>query len=104
MPVYAGGPDVIRRITGLAVHRGVMGCFERRPVPDAATVLDGVPNLKTITLAPGRIVLGLDDLARDTPAVLQALAARGVAVRHISSGRANLEDVFLALTGRQLRD
>jgi len=25
-------------------------------------------------------------------------------VRHLSSGRANLEDVFLALTGRQLRD
>ncbi len=71
--------------------------------PDPA-VLDGVPNLKAITLAPGRIVLGLDDLARDTPAVLQALAARGVAVRHIASGRANLEDVFLALTGRQLRD
>ena len=42
VPVYAGGPDVIRRITGLAVHRGVMGCFERRPVPDAETVLDGV--------------------------------------------------------------
>ena len=71
--------------------------------PDAA-VLAGLPNLKAIKLAPGRITLGLDDLARDTPAVLQALAARGIAVRHITSGRANLEAVFLALTGRQLRD
>ena len=69
-----------------------------------AAVLAGVPNLKAIKLEPGRITLGLDDLARDTPAVLQALAARGVNVRHIDSGRANLEDVFLALTGRQLRD
>jgi len=69
-----------------------------------AAALDGVPNLKSVKLEPGRILLGLDDLARDTPAVLLALAARGVVVRHISSGRANLEDVFLALTGRQLRD
>ena len=72
--------------------------------PLDAAVLDGVPNLKAIKLEPGRITLGLDDLARDTPAALQALVARGVVVRHISSGRANLEDVFLALTGRQLRD
>ena len=63
-----------------------------------------MPNLKAIKLEAGRVTLGLDDLARDTPAVLQALAARGVNVRHIDSGRANLEDVFLALTGRQLRD
>ena len=69
-----------------------------------AAVLAGVPNLKAIKLEAGRVTLGLDDLARDTPAVLQALAARGVNVRHIDSGRANLEDVFLALTGRQLRD
>jgi ABC-2 type transport system ATP-binding protein len=69
-----------------------------------ANALAGVPNLKAVRIEPGRITLGLDDLARDTPAVLQALAARGVIVRHISSGRANLEDVFLALTGRQLRD
>ncbi|MDE2094215.1 MAG: ABC transporter ATP-binding protein, partial [Burkholderiales bacterium] len=70
---------------------------------DAAT-LNGVAGIKSIQLEPQRVIVGLDDLARDTPAVLQALSARGVTVRHLSSGRANLEDVFLALTGRQLRD
>ena len=35
---------------------------------------------------------------------LQALAAAACKVRHISSDRGTLEDVFLALTGRQLRD
>jgi ABC-2 type transport system ATP-binding protein len=69
-----------------------------------ANALEGVPGIKALKLEAGRITVGLDDIARDTPAVLQALAARGVAVRHINSGRANLEDVFLALTGRQLRD
>jgi len=51
-----------------------------------------------------RLSLGLDDLAGQGAAVLQALAAQGLRLRHVSSGRANLEDLFLALTGRQLRD
>jgi len=37
-------------------------------------------------------------------ALLQAFAQRGLAVRGLQTGRANLEDVFLALTGRALRD
>ena len=71
-------------------------------LPEA--VFAGLPGVTTLQREPGRVVVGLDDLARDTPAVLQTLAAHGVAVRHLGSGRANLEDVFLALTGRQLRD
>ncbi|MDW3689145.1 ABC transporter ATP-binding protein [Cupriavidus sp. CV2] len=46
----------------------------------------------------------VDDLACAVPAVMAWLAARGHAVRHLASSRATLEDVFLALTGRQLRD
>ena len=69
-----------------------------------ASTFDGLPGIKLLQLEAGRVSVGLDDLVRDTPAVMQALAARGVSVRHLNSGRANLEDVFLALTGRQLRD
>jgi ABC-2 type transport system ATP-binding protein len=69
-----------------------------------AGVFEGVAGIRSMRFEPGRIVLGIDDLLRDTPSVLQALAARGVKVRHFDSGRANLEDVFLKLTGRQLRD
>jgi len=69
-----------------------------------ANAFDGLPGIKLLQLEAGRVSVGLDDLVRDTPAVMQALAARGVSVRHLNSGRANLEDVFLALTGRQLRD
>lgn len=39
--VYAAGPRVIERITGLALHRGVLATFERRPVPPPAEVLAG---------------------------------------------------------------
>ncbi len=47
---------------------------------------------------------GSTGLAAPTAAVLAWLAAQGHAVSHLASDRANLEDVFLALTGRQLRD
>ncbi|MGZ5265913.1 MAG: ABC transporter ATP-binding protein [Caldimonas sp.] len=47
---------------------------------------------------------GVADLARDTPALLAALAASGRRVTRIASARVGLEDIFLALTGRQLRD
>ncbi|PZP28706.1 MAG: ABC transporter ATP-binding protein [Roseateles depolymerans] len=51
-----------------------------------------------------RLELSVADIAADSAALLAELARRGVAVRRISSERATLEDVFLALTGRQLRD
>ena len=69
--------------------------------PAALQRIDGV---KQVQFAAGRLTVALDDLARSAAAVLQAVAASGAVVRHIDSGRANLEDVFLALTGRQLRD
>jgi tRNA G18 (ribose-2'-O)-methylase SpoU len=40
VPVYAAAPAVLQRITGLGVHRGLLACFERRPPPPAAEVLD----------------------------------------------------------------
>ena len=47
---------------------------------------------------------GAPGLAGSAAAVLALLAARGVVVEHLASQRATLEDVFIDLTGRQLRD
>ncbi len=53
VPVFGASPELLRRITGLAVHRGSLGLFERRPemsVTDAlhrarrVVVLGGVMN------------------------------------------------------------
>jgi ABC-2 type transport system ATP-binding protein len=52
----------------------------------------------------GQLVVGIDDLAHMLPLLLTWLAGRGHTVRGIASSQAGLEDVFLALTGRQLRD
>ncbi|MEQ1684383.1 MAG: ABC transporter ATP-binding protein [Burkholderiaceae bacterium] len=71
--------------------------------PDLAA-LQRIAGVKQVAFDAGTLTIGLDDLTRSAGAVLQAVSASGVSVRHLSSGRANLEDVFLALTGRQLRD
>ncbi|MDP3823360.1 MAG: ABC transporter ATP-binding protein [Burkholderiales bacterium] len=71
--------------------------------PDLAA-LQRIDGVKQVQFDAGTLTVGLDDLTRSAGAVLQAVSASGVSVRHLSSGRANLEDVFLALTGRQLRD
>jgi len=70
---------------------------------DVAT-LQALPGVKQVRLHGDLLSVGLDDLSSQAAAVLQAVAGAGVGVRHLSSGRASLEDVFLALTGRQLRD
>jgi tRNA G18 (ribose-2'-O)-methylase SpoU len=39
VPVFAASQDVLARVTGFHVHRGVLASFHRRPVPSAAEVL-----------------------------------------------------------------
>jgi ABC-2 type transport system ATP-binding protein len=62
------------------------------------------PSIKSAQQANGKLTVGIDDLSAAAPLVLAWLAARGHAVRSVTSGHATLESVFLALTGRQLRD
>ncbi|MFG6458529.1 ABC transporter ATP-binding protein [Roseateles sp. BYS96W] len=68
--------------------------------PDDAA-LAGLPG---VTRTGQRLDIRVTDIGRDTGPVLAALAERGVQVRGLASARATLEDVFLTLTGRQLRD
>ena len=66
--------------------------------------LRSLPGVIEAAETNGVITVKLQSLANDTAAVLGWCNAQGLAIRHINSMRANLEDVFLALTGRQLRD
>ena len=60
--------------------------------------------VKSAQQVNGKLTVGMDDLGRTAPQVLAWLADRGLKVRRVASGHATLEHVFLALTGRQLRD
>jgi tRNA G18 (ribose-2'-O)-methylase SpoU len=41
VPVYAAGPQVLQRITGYHLHRGVLAVFHRAPERESASVLAG---------------------------------------------------------------
>ena len=91
------------------------GLLDQLPMAQALTLrLSGaVVDLAALAALPGvsqprqdgdTLRLGLTDLGRDAPVVLAWLAAQGHGLRQVASDRAGLEDVFMALTGRQLRD
>ncbi|MEO7181635.1 MAG: ABC transporter ATP-binding protein [Gemmatimonadaceae bacterium] len=52
----------------------------------------------------GRWTLEVGELARTVPALLAELTRRGLPLGELATHSATLEDVFVSLTGRQLRD
>ena len=63
--------------------------------------LDGVTSARE---HEGRYTLEVSELARAVPALLAELRARNLALGELATHSATLEDVFVSLTGRQLRD
>ncbi|MEL7158823.1 MAG: RNA methyltransferase [Actinomycetota bacterium] len=50
VPVYAAGPEVLQRITGYHLHRGMLACFHRRPVPHVDDIIEP---LRTVAVIEG---------------------------------------------------
>ena len=57
--VYAAGPALVRKITGMAMHRGCLASFDRRPVPSAAEVLTGVTRVVVLENINNPTTLGV---------------------------------------------
>ena len=68
---------------------------------EALSALDGVMSARE---HDGRWTLEVSDLARAVPALLSELGKRGLVLGELATHSATLEDVFVSLTGRQLRD
>jgi ABC-2 type transport system ATP-binding protein len=66
--------------------------------------LRAVPGVRSAKIEAGTLRVGVQDLATETPRVLEWLVERGHLYHHVASERADLETVFLTLTGRSLRD
>jgi len=66
--------------------------------------LRGLPEVRSAEFKGAALRVGVHHLAKETPRVLEWLVARGHVYRNVVSERANLETVFLTLTGRSLRD
>jgi ABC-2 type transport system ATP-binding protein len=63
--------------------------------------IEGVSSVRRIE---GVIQLQVNELHRAVPALLEALAGQGRPLTELRTHSATLEDVFVALTGRHLRD
>jgi ABC-2 type transport system ATP-binding protein len=69
-----------------------------------AEQLKALPDVQSAELRAGVLRVGLRDLSAGAPKILQWLVEQGHPYRHVVSERADLETVFLTLTGRSLRD
>jgi ABC-2 type transport system ATP-binding protein len=63
-----------------------------------------IPGVLSSTQERPIVTLELDDLTRDLPMALNEISARGGIIDHVRTQRPSLEQVFLHLTGRRLRD
>jgi ABC-2 type transport system ATP-binding protein len=69
-----------------------------------AAALERLDGVRKARVHDGRWSLEAVELARAVPAILGALAERGLPLDELMTHSATLEDVFVSLTGRQLRD
>jgi ABC-2 type transport system ATP-binding protein len=66
--------------------------------------LQALPGVQSAKLEQGTLRVGVQDLSKETPRVLEWLVEQGHLYNHVATERADLETVFLTLTGRSLRD
>jgi ABC-2 type transport system ATP-binding protein len=78
--------------------------YEEAPDSAALSEVAAMPGITRVELTGTRLTVAAADLGSAAPRVLERIAARGFSCRQLTSRRANLEDAFLALTGRTLRD
>jgi ABC-2 type transport system ATP-binding protein len=71
------------------------------PGPDELGLLPGV---RAVRPGPDRTALIVSEVHRAVPALLALLEQRGAGLSMLATHHATLEDVFMSLTGRQLRD
>jgi ABC-2 type transport system ATP-binding protein len=100
--VAQGTPDELKRgVSGDAVTLEVADPSQLRPAVATVAALDGVSEP---TADGGVLRFRVPDGGAALPVLLRALDAAGVAPSSVEVRRPSLDDVFLSLTGRSLRD
>ena len=62
------------------------------------------PGVEAVHVEDGRVMLSVRETHETIPALLAALQKRGSHLLHLTTRQASLEDVFVHLTGRRLRE
>ncbi|BCB74354.1 hypothetical protein Pflav_007640 [Phytohabitans flavus] len=98
--VTEGSPEQLKReITGDVLVVGLNGA-----TPKAAALLDGAAYVRKLETDAAGLRLYVDDGATAIPQVMRALDGARLDLDSIQLHRPSLDDVFLAKTGRSLRD
>jgi len=71
---------------------------------DLEPALAALPSVFSCRITGTSAQFGVDNLHEGLGGILARLAKEGVALTDLSTRRASLEDVFVKLTGRHLRD
>jgi ABC-2 type transport system ATP-binding protein len=77
--------------------------FSSARVPDA-TGLAEIEGIRDVHAENGTVRMQVTELHRAVPALLGEMARQGIALTELRTHSATLEDVFVTLTGRHLRD
>jgi ABC-2 type transport system ATP-binding protein len=101
-PIALGTPREL--IASLGAEHVIEFAVEEAAPAVSAEALRSLPSVEGVAQEEGRWRLTVREVHRTVPALLAALAERGAAVSHLTTHHATLEDVFVALTGRTLRD
>ncbi len=90
-------------IAALGAEHVVEFALERQ-VPDLDAWLRSVPGVQDVRREREGIFLTVSEVHRTVPALLAALEERDLVMSGLTTHHATLEDVFVSLTGRHLRD
>ena len=100
MIIAEGVPDELkRRISGDVVTLSVSTGPDR-----ALAILGAYPGVREISAEDRSIRMTVEHGEEALPGMLRALDGEGIAMESIQLARPTLDDVFLTLTGRSLRD
>jgi ABC-2 type transport system ATP-binding protein len=103
--VAVGTPDVLKRhVSGDVVTLAVNGATNDGATEAARSLLVDSPVVREVTVTDGALRLTVDHGEEALPVLLRTLDGAGITMSAISLSRPTLDDVFLTLTGRSLRD
>jgi ABC-2 type transport system ATP-binding protein len=100
--IAEGSPaDLIERLGG---HHVVEFAVSRNSDGASLEAWRGLPSVESVREDDGLVALNVKEPHRTIPALLAAIQQQGSELQHLTTRQASLEDVFVRLTGRHLRE
>ncbi len=94
-------PDLIERLGG---HHVVEFVVSGNSNGQSTDLWGSLPSVDSVRHDNGTVCLNVRELHLTIPALLDAVNRQGQQLEHLSTRQASLEDVFVRLTGRHLRE